>query len=110
MSLFVRVLAIVGLALLDLLGAYFALETARLGSLGMAVAGAVSFVALFVAYTLSLRLGDVITITFGWIAVLEVGVVSLAVARGARYPLSVWLAMTAVTLGTGWLILKGEAA
>jgi len=110
MSSLLRASAIIGLALLDLLGAYFALETARLGSMAMAVAGALSFVALFVAYTLSLRLGDVITITFGWIAVLEVGVIALAVARGARYPLSVWLAITAVTLGTGWLIVKGEAA
>jgi hypothetical protein len=65
---------IVVLAGLDLVGAMFARRYLEQRSLFALVAGCSAFVALFVVYALSLRYAEMSTVTFGWIVLLQVGV------------------------------------
>lgn len=106
----VRIIAaILTLASLDLLGSFYAREWALQRTFALALAGAAAFVALFVVYALSLRMVDLVVVTFGWIAVLQVGVVVLEVVRyGTRYPADVWVAAAVTAAGGGWLAVRAS--
>lgn len=69
--------AVVTLAGLDLLGAYLAKEFSVKPRWIVMVAGLAAFGLLFFVYVKSLTLTDLWVVTFGWVVLLEVGVLVL---------------------------------
>jgi hypothetical protein len=101
------VAAILALAGLDLLGAFFAAEWAAHRSIAPLVAGLTTFFALFLVYAVSLRVADLVVVTFGWVVVLQAGVVLLAVLRyGTHYSLDVWGVLIMLLGAQTYLILR----
>ena len=82
------------LAGLDLLGALLAKRYADHRSVVTLVAGIVVFGALFLVYVRSLSYAELATVTFGWVVMLQVGVVVIDhVERGSGPPLDRVVAM-----------------
>jgi hypothetical protein len=71
----VAVSAMLILAVLDLAGALAAKESVERRSYSLAVFGVVLFVLLFWVYASSLQYAELAPVTFGWIVILQVGVV-----------------------------------
>jgi hypothetical protein len=71
------VFAISILAGLDLVGAYLAKEFALRPRWLILASGVVAFSLLFIVYVRSLRLTELWIVTFGWVVLLEVGVLLL---------------------------------
>jgi hypothetical protein len=71
------VVAVGGLAGLDLLGAMLAKQYAIRPRWLLLTAGMLTFAALFVLYAKSLAVGELWVVTFGWVILLEVGVLAL---------------------------------
>jgi hypothetical protein len=71
------VFAITILAGLDLVGAYLAKEFALRPRWLILATGVVAFSLLFIVYVRSLRLTELCIVTFGWVMLLEVGVLLL---------------------------------
>ncbi len=71
------VAAVVILAALDLLGAYLAKEFSMRPRAAVFAAGLATFAVLFVVYVKSLSVSDLWIVTFGWVVLIEVGVVLL---------------------------------
>jgi len=69
--------AVVTLAGLDLLGAYLAKEFSVRPRWIIMIGGLVSFGMLFFVYVKSLSLTDLWVVTFGWVVLLEIGVLLL---------------------------------
>ena len=67
------VAAMVGLAALDFTGAIFAKESVERQHTGLYVAGAVSFLALYVIYAQILKTAELSIVTIGWVVFLQVG-------------------------------------
>jgi hypothetical protein len=100
------VVAIVVLAGLDLLGAVMARRYADHRSWLALAGGAAVFVVLFWVYGRSLAYAELATITFGWIAMLQVGVVLLdRVSSHTPIPTGKLLAMAAILVLQGYLLL-----
>lgn len=74
---FWAILAMLLLAGVDLLGAYLAKEFSIRPRWFVLVAGAASFVVLFAVYVKSLSVSEMWIVTFGWVVLLEVGVLVL---------------------------------
>jgi hypothetical protein len=88
----VAVVAMVVLAGLDIAGALLARRWATGGSTLWFLAGALCFVVLFWVYGSSLRYADLVCVTFGWIAALQVGLlIAGQVASSAAVPLRTWV-------------------
>jgi hypothetical protein len=99
--------AIVALAGLDLLGAFFAAEWAAHRSTIPLLAGLGTFLVLFLVYAASLRVADLVVVTFGWIVILQAGVVLLAVVRyGTHYSLDVWGVLILLLGAQTYLIVR----
>jgi hypothetical protein len=94
------------LAGLDLVGAIVAKEWTLGRSAWFFVAGAASFVVLFVVYAIGLRYAELSTVTFGWIVGLQVAVL---IVERVRYevdlPAGKWMAIVAILALQGYLVL-----
>lgn len=99
-------LAMVTLAVLDLAGSFAAKEAVDRRSPAMAVAGALCFLLLFWVYTSSLQYAELAPVTFGWIVILQVGIVVLDRVRYGS-PLGTWklLAIALIVVGEAALLL-----
>ena len=106
----VRPLAAIGamaaLAVLDLVGAVLARRYADHRSVFALVGGCVVFGALFWVYGRSLAYAELATVTFGWIVMLQIGVVLLdRVQNGITIPADRIAAMGAIVVLQGYLLL-----
>ena len=82
------------LAGLDLLGALLAKRYAEHRSIAALLAGVVVFGVLFLVYARSLSYAELATVTFGWVVMLQVGVVVIEqVQRGSGPPIDRLVAM-----------------
>jgi hypothetical protein len=102
----VAVIAMVTLAVLDLAGSYLAKESVVQRSLPIGVAGASMFVLLFWVYASSLQYAELAPITFGWIVILQVGVILLDRFRyGVAVTPGKWVAIFALLVIQGYLLV-----
>jgi hypothetical protein len=103
----VAVLAIIALASLDLLGAVLAKHWAEHRNVTALVGGILVFVVLFVVYGRSLAYAELATVTFGWIVLLQVGVLVLDRFRyGAALGGGRIAAMVAILALQAYLVLS----
>jgi hypothetical protein len=103
------VTAMIVLAGLDFVGALLARRWATGGSAVWFVAGALCFVALFWVYGSSLRYADLVCVTFGWVAALQVGLLIVGrVGSSKPLPTQGWLAAGAIVLLEGVLIASSD--
>ena len=106
----IRPLAAIGamaaLAALDLVGAVLARRYADHRSVLALIGGCVVFGALFWVYGRSLAYAELATVTFGWIVMLQIGVVLLdRVQNGVSIPPDRIAAMGAIVVLQGYLLL-----
>jgi hypothetical protein len=107
----VAALAMLVLATLDLAGAFAAKEAVLRRSVPMAVGGVALFVLLFWVYASSLRYADLAPVTFGWIVILQVGVVVLdRYHYGAQVSRGQWAAVGVLLAAQAYLILAPAQA
>jgi hypothetical protein len=100
------VATIVVLAALDLAGSLLAKEWTISRHRWIFVLGAVSFLALFATYARALRYAELSTVTFGWIVVLQIGVLLVERFRhGVQLPTGKWLAMACIVVLQAYLVL-----
>jgi hypothetical protein len=99
----VAVGAMVMLAGLDLLGALLARRWAHGGSLLYFAAGAACFVLLFWLYGSTLRYADLVAVTFGWIAALQIGLM-LFTGSPSAIPVRNWIAAGVIVALEGYLL------
>jgi hypothetical protein len=103
--------AMIALAGLDLVGALLARRWAHGGSIVWFVAGALCFVVLFWVYGSSLRYADLVVVTFGWVAALQVGLLLVGRVGSTRpLPMHSWLAAGAIIVLEGVLIASSSTA
>jgi hypothetical protein len=102
----VAVVAMLVLAALDLGGSWAAKEAAERRSPGFAALGAGLFVLLFWVYASSLQVAELSAVTFGWIVLLQVGVVLLDRFRyGAVLTPGAWVAIAVLLAAQAYLLL-----
>jgi hypothetical protein len=102
----VAFVAMAVLAALDLAGAYAAKEAVDRRSAGMAALGVALFVVLFWVFASSLQVAELAPVTFGWVVILQVGVVLLDRFRyGVTLPTSKWVAVAVLLLAQAYLLL-----
>jgi hypothetical protein len=106
----VAVAAMVALAALDLVGAVLAKHWSDHRSLVSLAGGMLVFVLLFLVYGSSLAYAELTTVTFGWIVMLQLGVVVLQRLQDGR-PIGTdrVLAMTAMLALQAYLVLAPSA-
>jgi hypothetical protein len=98
--------AMILLAVLDLAGSLAAKEAVERRSVGLAVAGAGCFLAVFWVYMSSLQVAELSAVTFGWVVILQVGVVLLDRFRYGVIPApGTWLAIAVLLAAQAYLIL-----
>jgi hypothetical protein len=101
--------AMVVLAGLDFVGALLARRWAHGGSIVWFAAGALCFVLLFWVYGSSLRYADLVVVTFGWVAALQVGLLLVGRVGSTRpLPMHTWLAAGGIILLEGVLIASSN--
>jgi hypothetical protein len=106
----VATVAMVLLALLDLGGSFAAKEAVERRSAGLAVLGAGLFLAVFWVYISSLEVAELSAVTFGWIVILQVGVVLLDRFRyGVLMAPGAWLAIAILLAAQAYLLLTPGA-
>ncbi|MGX7679494.1 hypothetical protein ACSMXN_11435 [Jatrophihabitans sp. DSM 45814] len=104
------VAAMLVLAGLDLVGAILARRWADSGSVAFLAAGLCCFAVLFWVYSSSLRYAELIPITFGWIAALQVGLIVIERVRSAAaVPAGHWVAAAAIVMLEGYLLFAAAA-
>lgn len=103
----VAVGAMVMLAGLDLLGALLARRWAHGGSLLYFAAGAACFVLLFWMYGSTLRYADLVAVTFGWIAALQIGLM-LFTGSVSAIPVRNWIAAGVIVALEGYLLASSN--
>lgn len=107
----VAAVAMLLLAVLDLGGSLAAKEAVLRRSSLLGVLGAGLFVVLFWVYASSLQYADLAPVTFGWIVVLQVGVVLL---DRFRYSTSLqpgaWVAIAVILAAQAYLLFAGAAS
>jgi hypothetical protein len=97
---------VVLLAGLDLAGSVLAKEWAGTAAAWAFAAGAAVFLALFAVYAVGLKYAEMSSVTFGWIVVLQVGVLLVERLRyGVELPTGKWLAIVAIVLLQAYLVL-----
>ena len=99
-------LAMVSLAGLDFIGAIFAKEWAE-GSQGpWFLAGLAIFGILFAVYAASLKIAELSVVTFGWVVLLQVGLLVYERFRyGVALPPGKWAAIVVILSLQAYLIL-----
>lgn len=100
--------AMLMLAGLDILGALLARRWAHGGSLLYFGAGAVCFVVLFWMYGSSLRYADLVAVTFGWIAALQIGLMLFG-GSAPSIPLRNWIAAALIVALEGFLLASSQS-
>ena len=94
------------LAGLDLAGSVLAKEWAGASRPWAFAAGAGVFLVLFAVYAVGLRYAEMSTVTFGWIVVLQVGVLVVERLRyGVNLPTGKWLAIVLIVVLQAYLVL-----
>ena len=94
------------LAGLDLVGAVLAKEWAGDARPWAFAAGAAVFLLLFAVYAVGLKYAEMSTVTFGWIVVLQVGVLLVERLRyGVSLPTGKWLAIALIVVLQAYLVL-----
>lgn len=102
----VATVAMVLLAGLDVLGAVAAKEWAERRLPLMLVLGLVAAVVLFVLYAATLQYAELTTVTFGWVVMLQVGVLLLDRFRyGVELSPGAWVAVGVLLLAQAYLVL-----
>ena len=98
--------AMVALAGLDVLGSVLAKEWAERQRGVWFLAGLATFGVLFAVYAASLRVAELSAVTFGWIVLLQVGVLLLDRFRyGVALPPAKWLAIAVFLALQAYLVL-----
>ncbi|MEZ4521969.1 MAG: hypothetical protein R3A46_10060 [Thermomicrobiales bacterium] len=98
--------AMLALAGLDFLGAIFAKEWAERHQITFYIAGAAAFLLLFAVYAFSLKFAELSTVTFGWIVLLQVGIILVDTQRyGVVLPPGKWVAVAGLLLLQAYLII-----
>ena len=98
--------AMVALAGLDVLGSVLAKEWAERQHGAWFLAGLATFGLLFAVYAASLRVAELSVVTFGWIVLLQVGLLVLERVRyGVALPPGKWLAMALILALQAYLVL-----
>lgn len=106
----VAAIAMVLLAALDLAGSMAAKEAVERRSLGLALTGAALFLAVFWVYISSLEVAELSAVTFGWVVILQVGVVLLDRFRYGVIPApGTWLAIAILLAAQAYLIMAPGA-
>jgi hypothetical protein len=106
----VAAVAMVLLAVLDLAGTFAAKEAVERRSAAFAVAGALLFLAVFWVYASSLAVAELSAVTFGWIVILQIGVVLLDRFRYGVIPNpGTWVAIAVLLAAQGYLIMAPDA-
>jgi hypothetical protein len=94
------------LAALDLAGAWAAKEAATRRSPGMAALGGLLFLLLFWVYASSLQYAELAPVTFGWVVLLQVGVLLLDRFRyQVPLPPGAWVAVVVLLAAQAYLLL-----
>jgi hypothetical protein len=97
--------AMLVLAGLDVVGAVLAKRWADGGSLVVFVGGLAVFAVLFWIYGSSLRYADLVPVTFGWIAALQIGLMLIERTRTATaMPVGHWVAAGVIIGLEGYLL------
>ena len=100
------VMAMIGLAALDFIGAICAKEWTNRQQTWLLLAGAGSFLILFALYAMILKTAELSIVTIGWVVFLQVGV--LLVDRfhyGASLSRDKWIAIVIILLLQAYLVL-----
>jgi hypothetical protein len=98
--------AMLGLAALDFAGAIFAKEAIQRQHAGLYVAGAVSFLLLYVVYAQILKTAELSIVTIGWVVFLQVGLLLVDRFRyGVDIESTKWLAVALILLLQAYLVL-----
>ncbi len=102
----IAVMAMVTLAALDLGGSVAAKEWVERRSMTVALGGAALFVVLFWVYASSLQYAELSAVTFGWVVLLQVGVLLL---DRFRYRVELtsgqWVAVAVILAAQAYLML-----
>ena len=107
----VATLAMVLLALLDGVGAVFAKQWVTTGSRGSFLAGGFAFLVLFWVYGSSLRYAELSTVTFGWIVLLQVGLLCADHFHyGVHISVDKWLAAAGIVVLQAYLLLAPSSS
>lgn len=97
--------AMVALASVDLLASITAKEAVVRRSAPLALVGAGLFLLLFWVYVSSLQYAELAPVTFGWIVVLQIGVLLVDRYRyGAHLPRGAWFAILLMIVTQGYLM------
>ncbi|GAA6524388.1 hypothetical protein [Intrasporangium sp. DVR] len=106
----IATVAMVVLAVLDLVGAVAAKEWADNGTVRALALGSVSFLVLWWVYASSLRYAELSLVTMGWIVILQVGLLLIDRWRyGVELPTGKWVAICVVLIAQGYLLLAPSA-
>ena len=98
--------AMIALAGLDMLGALLAKEWAERQHGAWFLAGLLTFGVLFAVYAASLRVAELSVVTFGWIVILQVGLLLFDRFRyGVALPPAKWLAIALILALQAYLVL-----
>lgn len=102
----IATLAMVTLAALDLGGSFAAKEWVERRSVPMLMTGATLFVVLFWVFASSLQYAELTPVTFGWVVMLQVGVLLL---DRFRYQVEMspgqWVAVVVILVAQAYLML-----
>jgi hypothetical protein len=99
------------LAVLDLAGALAAKEAVARRSLPLGLLGGALFLLLFWVYASSLAYAELAPVTFGWIVVLQVGVLLLDRFRyDVQLPPRAWVAVVVILAAQGYLLTQSGSA
>ena len=96
------------LAGFDLVGTMLAKEWTVHRAAWQLVAGGAAFLALFAVLVYGLRYAEMSLLTLGWIVVLQTAVLAIDRSRyGTHLSLGGWLAVTAILVLQGYLLIGG---
>ena len=99
-------LAMLLLAVLDLVGSIAAKEWALQRQPRALVVGVAAFLLLFWVYASALQYAELALVTLGWIVVLQVGLLLVDRVRyGVNLPLDRWVAVGVILAAQGYLLL-----
>jgi hypothetical protein len=102
----VATVAMALLAGLDLAGSFAAKEAVLRKSVWIGAAGALIFVVLFWVLASTLQYAELAPVTFGWIVILQIGVLVLDRYRyGTQISPGAWVAVAAMLVAQGYLVL-----
>lgn len=106
----VAALAMVALAVLDLVGAVAAKEWVEHRDPATLVLGVAAFLALFWVYASSLQYAELALVTLGWIVVLQVGLLLLDRIRyGVELASGQWVAVLIILAAQAYLLVGARS-